>query len=80
MAICQTKLTVSTKARKQSYYRMRNLFDFLYEFGITHPYHEHDDYQIDIDYKGWKNWANKYTPPDKRGGPVQPVSNKRKNR
>ena len=62
----------STKARSISYAKMRRLFGVLEKLGITHPYGKYDDDDTDdtsVDYKGWKEWTNKYTPPDKRGGP-----------
>lgn len=64
----------STKARKTSYFYMGKLWRVLDRFIGTNLYRGDED---DIDYKGWKDWANKHTPPDKRGGPANPVRRKR---
>lgn len=63
----------STKARSKAYVPMRKLFDILETLEVCdHPYDDIDDEAevvgISPDYKGWKDWANKHIPPDKRGG------------
>ena len=74
---CRTK--PSTKARQRGYAVMRHLFDLFDKLDLYYPYRDEDhyDYQKSVDYKGWKDWCNKYTPIDKRGGPTNP-SRKRK--
>jgi hypothetical protein len=62
----------STKARIKSYEHMRKLFDMLDKLVGYSPYRAYDEMNPDIDFKGWKEWANKHTPPDKRGGPTNP--------
>lgn len=58
----------SSKARERSYVALRKLFNLLDKLMISHPWFRGDD-DIEYDYKGWKEWINKYTPQDKRGGP-----------
>lgn len=69
----------SSKARSRSYKAMRKLFDLLGDLDVVFPYDDidEDDTLNNVDYKGWKDWANKHTPLDKRGGPAYP-SRKRK--
>lgn len=69
----------STKARAISYTHMRKLFDILDRLIGCSPYRKEDEdiADVEIDFKGWKEWANNHTPPDKRGGPTNP-SRKRK--
>ena len=57
----------STKAREISYSRLRSLFHLLDLLMISHPWFRGDN-DIDYDYKGWRDWVVRHTPPDKRGG------------
>lgn len=70
-SVASQRVRPSTRARTISYSKMKRLFGLLEKLGITHPYGKYDDDTDDtsVDYKGWKEWTNKYTPPDKRGGP-----------
>lgn len=54
----------SSKARERSYKAVRSLFNLFDLLMVSHPFLT-DDY----DYKGWRDWVNRHTPPDKRGGP-----------
>jgi len=57
----------STKARQKSYAVLRQLFNILDVLMISHPLYTNEaDF---FDYRGWKEWVIKYTPPNKRGGP-----------
>ena len=47
---------------------LRQLFNLLDKLMISHPWFQGDDMDIDYDYKGWREWVNKHTPSDKRGG------------
>jgi hypothetical protein len=58
----------STKARERSYEALRKLFNVLDKLMISHPWFRGEDEEIEVDYKGWKEWVNKHTPPNKRGG------------
>ena len=59
----------SSKARAKGYAVMRQLFDLFDKLDLHYPYREEDDDLGSVDYKGWKDWCNKHTPPEKRGGP-----------
>lgn len=56
----------STKARERSYKAVRSLFNLLDLLMVSHPF-----YNDNYDYKGWRDWIIRHTPPDKRGGPYQ---------
>lgn len=57
------RLKPSSSARERSYKAARSLFHLLDLLMISHPFYE-DNY----DYKGWRDWVIKHTPPNKRGG------------
>ena len=71
----------STRARQVSYIRLRKLFDLLEPFITYHPYRAYPHNYISVEhipnYKGWKDWVKKYTPPDKRGGTGEPAKRRR---
>lgn len=58
----------SSKARSVSHIRLRKLFNLLDMLLISHPWYTEEEARS-IDYKGWRDWVNRHTPPDKRGGP-----------
>lgn len=66
----------STKARERSYKAVRSLFHLLDMLMISHPWYQGDQ-DVDYDYKGWRDWVIKHTPPDKRGG-IKSESGKKK--
>ncbi len=69
----------SSKARARGYAAMRHLFDLFDKLDLFYPYREEeDDLTGQVDYKGWKDWCNRYTPPDKRGGPTNPPRKRKK--
>jgi hypothetical protein len=69
----------STRARERSYVALRHLMNFLLKLNIAYydidmntirddEFYDIDDIDDGIDFLGWKQWANTYTPKDKRGG------------
>lgn len=58
----------STRARERSYVALRRLMYLLWLLEISQNYYEGDDETKQIDFLGWKQWANTYTPSNKRGG------------
>ncbi len=68
MAVKALRDKPSSKAREESYAALRKLFDLLDKLMISHPWYTGEMGEIKVDYKGWKKWVNKHTPPDKRGG------------
>ena len=58
----------SSKARAVSHLKVRKLFNLLDLLLISHPWYTEEENRS-IDYKGWRDWVNRHTPPDKRGGP-----------